>query len=214
MSDVRYNTGKSLQWKGSIILFIFTFIAAALQLLSIPWWLGKILPREKFPKVITEVWLLIILLTQIIILMNWDGSCTSFQSGSYLLAIFFLLDSLSATLRDVFLSPNVHEGKIIVYDIQRWLALTLVSIIQVVFSFGIVILAYANKFNTTVSDPLTAIYISAVTFFTLGFGDYYGAHSASQIIVLCEMAFFLLFVALKLPIAISAIKVELYKDAN
>jgi hypothetical protein len=215
MADIRFNISKGVKWKGSIILYIITLFAFLLQLVSVTYLIGLCFKKRKtFPKSLTEAWLLFTLVSLIVALCYWQVCSVFWQGIIVLFAIYFLLNSIGATLSDVFLAPNFHSGDIQVYDRQRWLILTLLVLVEVILSFAIIVLYYHDKFNAPISDSLTAIYFSAVSFLTLGYGDFYPSCPESKILLLCELGYFLLFLSLKLPIAISMISVKEYKDNN
>jgi hypothetical protein len=131
---------------------------------------------------------------------------------SWVIAFYGLLDVLGATLRDVVVAPQVHRdregGYIPIRDRLRWLLLVPLNVVEVVLCFAIFLLYYGNQFKPVIADSLTALYQSALTFTTLGYGDFTPTGRAGQIVVSLELVFFMVFLAVKLPIAISVIRIK------
>ena len=211
MSDIKFNLRKGIKWKGSLLLYFITLFSAFLQLLTHDFWIGKFIKkRELFPKWITEIWFIIALSFTIIVLGNWEKFTYGQQKILIFSSLYILLNSLAATFRDVFLAPNLHNGDIQINDWQRWLWLTLLSLIEVILSFAIIILFFGDQFKQPIQDPITAVYFSIVTFFTIGYGDIYPITHFAKLIVLVEIIYFLLFLSIKIPMIVATIKLKEY----
>jgi hypothetical protein len=213
--DVRvriYRLRHSFKRNDSFLLYLCEWFSLILQIFSIPCWRGLcLIPKKEGNKAllnrVTERWLFTILLMQLLILSV--GVSSNFPHWIFRsIAIWFLLDSMAATFRDLFLSPKLH-GFIKTGSPQRWLLFTLLAIVEVILSFAIIILYHKNYDNsaTGINDWKAAIFISAKTFITLGYDDSI-IHLKTYWITLGEIWFFLLFLALKLPLAISIIRIE------
>ncbi len=130
----------------------------------------------------------------------------------WLVGVYGLVDVLSVTLRDIVVSPRLHRDKeggyIQVRDRLRWLLMIPLNLVQVVVCFAILFMYYGDQFAPHIEEPLTALYQSALTFTTLGYGDIRPACGGGRVIVCLELAFFLVFVAIKLPVAISVVRVK------
>jgi hypothetical protein len=161
------------------------------------------------PPVLTEVWVLVILLVQIIALFLFDTS----DFALVFVGIYGLFDILIATIRDLFVGPQLAEPKdgylhISVKDSLRWLILAILNVLQMVLCFAILFLYSGLQFNPSISDPVTALYQSALTFTTLGYGEITPVSNIAKWIVIFELAFFILFIGLKFPVAISMFRVK------
>jgi hypothetical protein len=77
-----------------------------------------------------------------------------------------------------------------------------------VLCFAILFLYSGLQFNPSISDPVTALYQSALTFTTLGYGEITPVSNIAKWIVIFELAFFILFIGLKFPVAISMFRVK------
>jgi len=197
------------KWSGSIVVWIGSLLTNILISLSPLTWIESYLQRRGrySPLWLAEVWVIILLFLQAFILVYGQSS-----RFSMVVAIYGLLEVLGATLRDVVVAPQIHhnsEGSYIpVRDRLRWLLFVPLHIAEVILCFAILFLYYGNAFNPQIYDPLTALYQSALTFTTLGYGDFTPTDRAGQIIVSLELAFFIVFLAVKLPIAISVIRIK------
>ena len=194
-----------VKWECSILLYLvriannlFAYISAVrltwrlLRRFGIdwqPWWV--------------EVWL-VFLLAALFGCLFWGSVGNHFIWWA---ALYILMDATGATLRDI-TTPLHKGGVILVYNRVRWLLLVPVNIVQVTLCFAAFALYYGEHFKPTITDGSTAIYFSAVTISTLGYGDVRPLTWQGQVLVSCELLAFLLFLAIKLPIAVAVIKVK------
>ena len=123
------------------------------------------------------------------------------------IALLALSDSVGATIRDI--AGQLTENKEIqVYNAVRWLLMAALSVVQVSFCFAVFILYYGDQFKPQIKDGVSAIYFSGVTMSTLGYGDISPMGPQAKVIVLLELIAFLMFLAIKLPIAVALIRVK------
>jgi len=195
---------------GSIIIWLASLLTNILIAFSPLTWIEYYYfqPRKReSPLWLVEVWIIILLLVLAITLADGQSSVVC-----WVIAIYGLVDVLGATLRDLVVAPQVHRdskgGYLLIRNRIRWLLLVPLNVGQIILCFAILLLYYGDQFKPQISDPLTALYQSALTFTTLGYGDFTPKASAGQIIVSLELAFFILFLGIKLPIAISVIRIK------
>ncbi|MBN2474145.1 MAG: two pore domain potassium channel family protein [Pirellulales bacterium] len=128
-----------------------------------------------------------------------------------LLATYGLIDVVQAILRDVVISP-LHPSKsgdhVTIQNVPRWLILALLNILEVVLCFAVLFRCCGDGFCPQIRDSLTALYQSALTFTTLGYGDIRPMTWVAKALACAELTFFILFLATKLPVAISALRVK------
>jgi hypothetical protein len=127
-------------------------------------------------------------------------------------SIYILIDAFGAAVRDIVASPVYHhdcQGSYTkVYDKTRWLILAVANIFQVILCFGVLSRYYGYQFQPQILDPWSAVYFSIVTFLTLGYGDIVPTCVQTRVLVIIEMVLFLAFLIIKLPIAISVMRVK------
>ena len=130
--------------------------------------------------------------------------------GSVGLAIaIYGLVVVAALLRDVIHAPlTTVDGTIAIRSGPRWMVLALLGAVQVATCFAVILLKWGHDFKPPISDPTTALYQSAVTFTTLGYGEITPATQTGKIIVLSELCFFFVVFAARLPLAVSVLRVR------
>jgi membrane-anchored glycerophosphoryl diester phosphodiesterase (GDPDase) len=146
------------------------------------------------------------------------GLYYSLQKNSYpstfawVISVYVLFDSVGATFRDVVVSPiqNVDQkGSFISIDSpSRWLLTSFINVLMVIVAFAILFLHYGDQFQPIIVDSTTAIYMSVITITTLGYGDIRPVCAIGKKLVCVELFYFLFFLAVKLPIAVSAIRAK------
>jgi hypothetical protein len=196
---------------GSFIVSLGSCIYTFLSFFTVMFWV-RIFCRHRGKKVsptLTEIWVILLLLLQIIVLFHFDRS----YFIVLVIGLYGLFDILIANSRDIFHAPLIHKSTdapllIEIHNPLRWLILAIVNVVQVGICFAILFLYSGSQFCPTIDDPLTALYQSALTFATLGYGEITPISGAGKWIVVSELAFFILFIGLKLPIAISLFKVK------
>ena len=128
------------------------------------------------------------------------------------MSLYVLFDAVGATLRDIVSSPMHHidnNGSYIsIGNPTRWLIISLVNVFMVIVSFAILFLHYGVQFKPAITDASTAIYMSALTFTTLGYGDILPLCATGKILIVVELSFFLFFLSIKLPLSVSVIRTE------
>jgi len=130
-------------------------------------------------------------------------------------AAWCLVDVLGAAFRDVVVASSLHRDRegpfILVQDPVRWLLMAPLGLLQVVLCHAILFLCFGQEFGPKpITDPLTALYQSMVTFTTLGFGDYVPQQGAvgAKLVIISELSCFMVFVATKLPLAVAITRVR------
>jgi hypothetical protein len=177
---------------------LLTWIELVFSKLKIPW-------RHWF----IEFWVLLLVTLLLCCLFFWG------RPGNYLiwwLALYVMIDAAGAAVRDIIaapiLNPDVEGGYIKVYDKTRWLLMAVVNVVQVVLCFAVFALYYGMQFKPNIVDPASAIYFSTVTFMTLGYGDISPCSPQTKALVCLELLTFLLFLLVKLPIALTVVRVK------
>ena len=202
-----------LTWNRSVIIWISSFLTNILSSLSLMVWVEKCFQwrKKERPPWFPELWVIFLLVSQIIMLF-YGKSWKSAMWAMWVIAVYGLIDVLAATLRDVVLAPQIHRDKkggyIKVRGRTRWLHMAALNVIEVLTCFAILMLYFGSEFEPCILDPITAFYQSILTFTTLGYGDIRASGGTGQIIVIWELIFFLIFLAIKVPIAVSVIRVK------
>jgi len=123
------------------------------------------------------------------------------------LAVWMLQEIACVTLFDLVRREPIRGRK-------RWMLATLPTVVHVVLCFAILFLTVGSHFTPPVNDWLTAVYLSMTTFGTLGYGDIHPTYGSAwgMAIVICEQAMFLLLVVIRVPMAVSMLRVEDLED--
>ena len=154
------------------------------------------------------MWVIVLLLLEAIILLG-ENIPTSLI---WFVGVYVLLDVLGATLADIVINPQNrrHEtgSYILVRSGLRWLLMVPLNVAQVVLGFALLLRFYGHQFSPQVDNPIMALYQSTLTFTTLGYGDIRPVGTGGRVLVCLELAFFLVFLAIKLPIAVSVFRVK------
>ena len=122
-------------------------------------------------------------------------------------AVVVLADATGATIRDL-TSPLHKAGAILVYNSVRWLLMAAISVVEVALCFAALAFYYGDQFKPQIVDGPTAIYFSAITFCTLGYGDIIPSGSDARALVSWELLAFILFLVIKVPLAVAVIKIK------
>lgn len=197
-------------YKRSLILLLSVSIYNFWVLISPPSWLRYFFSKRnrKQENWIVEIWILILIGLLII-------SLTVLSLPAYLryiIVFYILLDTIGSTIRDIVISPiiyNDNKGPFLSIDNpSRWLIVSFINIFVVILAFAILFLEHGLQFAPTITDATTAIYMSTVTFTTLGYGDIKPICSVGKRLVLLELSYFLFFLLIKIPLAVSVIRTE------
>jgi hypothetical protein len=197
-------------WTGSIIITPINWAVNILTLcsilpiidLAIPKKLkiDKLWPREVF---VISVAVLPTLSMVLLNPKNWV---------QVLISVMCLLNVCGAILRDLIVAPQKHSDHqgsyILVRSRLRWFLIAPFQAYSIIICFAIMFLDYGNQFNPIISDSLTAIYQSTLTFTTLGYGDIKPICFIGKVLVISELFFFFLFIGIKLPISASLVRVK------
>lgn len=152
-----------------------------------------------------EVWIFFLVIVQIFVLFSFSSE----HWGKPWVAVYGLLDALGALLRDMVWSPACPgDHAIHIRDPRRWLMLAVFNIVLIVLSFANIYHFFHDDFCKPPSQAVTALYQSAITFSTLGYGDITPITHQGEVIVIAELAFFLLFLVVRLPLGIAAFTVK------
>lgn len=199
-----------LKWEGSIVIWLSLLLSNILLcinftvLFDLVW--IKLFKKETFLAV-PELNILFQLCAQVTFLYHYHGN-----RMSLIIAIYILVDILGIAMRDLIIAPQIHRddegGFILIRHRRRWLLLAFSNAIQIVASFAMIFLYYGKQFEPYIKDPVTAIYQSALTFSTLGYGEIKPICTEGKIIVSIELFYFLFFLVGKLPTAVSVIRIR------
>jgi hypothetical protein len=197
------------EWQDSIVLCATGLLNNILLCLSLLTWFRLF---TKYRKIKWRLWFVeawVFLLLTIIML------CLAIASPGavfvWWIALYVLVDAVSAAIRDIVASlhrVDAHGGYIKISNGVRWLLMAAINVIQVVLCFAVFSIHYGDSFEPQIHDAVTAIYFSAVTFLTLGYGDIKPICTTTKWLVIFECLTFLLFLVVKLPVAVSVIRVK------
>lgn len=128
---------------------------------------------------------------------------------SVVLAAWMLQETACVTLFDLVRDRPIRGRK-------RWMLATLPTVAHVVLCFAILYIWLGDHFAPRITDWLTAVYASVTTFSTLGYGDIKPVRGSEwgMVIVICEQSLFLLLVVIRVPMAISMLRVRDVEDAG
>jgi len=178
-------------------------------------------PRPHYWKM--EAWHVGSLLVYAAVLFFWaptvkDSLCAWWLP--FLIACYGLYD-VTIGIMDVVVALGRNKddvgGFFSIRNRARWVILTFLGTIQVPLCFAIIILLWGQAFSppgtepslhNSIADPGTAFYYSLVTFTTLGYGDFAPNQAAGKRIIVVELIFFLFVVGVRLPLAVSVMRVK------
>jgi hypothetical protein len=199
-----------LKWEDSLVLIVARFMNNVLSAVSLLTWIEFIFRYRKksWHPWFVELWVFsLVALLFVSLFFGGPGNILIWWGAMYILT-----DAIGAAVRDIVASPIHHRddegGYIKVYDKTRWLLMAVVNVVQVVLCFAVFALHYGTQFNPHILEPSSAIYFSAVTFLTLGYGDILPCCPQTKALVSLELLIFLLFLVVKLPIALSVMRVK------
>jgi len=166
--------------------------------------------RQEFhPARLAEVYIIAFLALLIVLFAALPRSCAWL---TVTFAGFRLYDVLFATMRDVFVLPDGFkndEGEYIPHrGFRRWIICALINLATTVVAFASAYYRFGNEFNPSIAGRMTALYYSVVTMTTLGYGDIKPATEWGQGLVVVQLAFFVLYVLLMLPMVLSAVRAK------
>jgi len=161
-----------------------------------------------------DLTLLIVLALQVLALRVLAPADGYLFGLAILIAAFGLWNALGGMLLDVVVAPSLHRdeqgGYILVRGMGRWLLLGVVNATLIVMSFAVLYRCAGQHFRPEITDSMTAVYQSALTFTTLGYGDFTptGDSWKPKAIVLGELLYFIMFLTIRLPAAVSSIRIR------
>jgi hypothetical protein len=202
----------SLKWRGSILLFFVELLETVLVALSPIAWIAH-LRRKVLPMWLVDLWVAALCAASVFLVFWFTTFDESWRVIAKWAAVYLLLESLGVLLRDLVLSPLIYKdecGPLVgVREPRRWVMMAPIGLIPVILAFAILYLFHGCDFGPSpILEPLQAVYFSMVTFTTLGYGDYHPVTDVGRILVVAELGFFILFLAIKLPIAVSVLRVK------
>ena len=152
---------------------------------------------------------LIIVSLGLLLLRETSGIAYSFFS---VICILMLLELLAGTAKIFFIErEDRHDPQgsfIIVRDVSRWVILVLLNLVEIVLYFGVLYLKFGAGFDAQITDRLTAIYQSLLTFATLGYGEIHPMTPPAKALVMFQLIYFIIFVFLVVPAVFSVIRVK------
>ncbi len=204
----------SIEWKKSksIVLPAARILANLFACLSLFTWVRYSMAHYKKTNRpwMAETW--VILLLGLLVLGLMTSSVGNVNLCLVIFAAYVLVDAIGSVIRDVVISPTKYNDQygpyISVYDGPRWLILGLLNVIEVIMCFAVLFLYYGQQFYPSIEEPITAIYFSFVTFVSLGYGDIKPICLSTKILVCFEIFTFILFLAIRLPAAVSILRVK------
>jgi hypothetical protein len=128
---------------------------------------------------------------------------------SVVIAVWMLQEVACVTLHDLVRDTPIRGRR-------RWMLATLPTAFHVVLCFAILYHRLGEYFQPPIRDWLTALYVSVETFSTLGYGDVRPAHELAwgKVLVICEMSLFLLLVVIRVPMAVSMLRMQDLEDTG
>jgi hypothetical protein len=202
----------SMKWEDSIVLFVAKPFANLFRLLSLfsywRWYLAA--HRKPIKPWMADTYVIVILAGLVYGLMiSRAGNVSGFFVG---FAVWVLADTLGSVIGDVLITPIKCNDQsmpyISVLDGPRWLILAFLNVIEVVLCFAALFLYYGQQFSPRIEEATTAIYFSLVTFISLGYGDIKPACYIPKMLVCCEISYFILFLGVRVPAAVSILRVK------
>jgi ion channel len=190
----------------SPLLWFVAIIVDFQAAISLPTWYGLLFKKEP-PLWFMDIYHVGALIIQLFLL--YVVSINNCSLWLVIIPVYFLSEYACASFRDLLLSPSLHEGKIIVRNAARWLIAALLQIIIVATGFATIYMHNRTHFEPVLANPTEALYFSFATITTLGPGDIKPLHGDQiQGLVIVELLYFFLFIAVKLPVAIALMKAE------
>lgn len=196
-------------WRESLFLWLVDMARNLLLLFSPLAWIAH-LRKAPNPMWAVDLWVLLQMVAVYWFLLAFSPESAYWRTAAPLLAAFLLIDSAGVLLRDI-ASPLKHDAEgafVYIREPRRWLLMTPVTIAIMVGTFAVLYLRYRSHFDPCIADAWSAFYYSIVTFTTLGYGDYKPITTQGRLLVSAELGFVIIVLSLKLPLALSAIRVK------
>lgn len=167
----------------------FWHVLAAFNLYLVITWISR---RARESRIFLELYLLAWTATIAILLFlprPW------LQVGVWLAGyrVFLLLHSRGA----VFV-----KGGIVVRNVRAAVLTVLLNIVEIINCFAVLILYFGEEYTPVVGEGVSAVYLSTVTFLTLGFGDIHPREGSwiGQLLTIAELWCFLFFLVMLGPL--------------
>jgi len=159
-----------------------------------------------FPRWCLDLWVLSMFAAECLALYLVGSDQSHLQTAGIAIGAFGLFEAVGVISRDLIVGPYLHGGMLLHGEPRRWLLLALINLFQTIIAYSCLYLYFGTHFDPELKDATSAMYFSAVTFITLGYGDYKPADETGKQLVLGELVFVCLFLLTKLPMAVSVIK--------
>jgi hypothetical protein len=193
-----------LKWEGSLAILVVRFLNNVFSAASLLTWFNVVwtYKKKEMRPWFVEIWVfLLCIILFLSLFLGRPGDTIIWWVGVYV-----LVDVIGAAIRDIVASPFHHRddrgGYIKVYDKTRWLFMAVVNVAQVALCFALLALYYGDQFNPHITDPLSAIY------FSVGYGDIVPTCTKTRALFCWELLIFLLIMVVKLPIAVSVMRIK------
>lgn len=168
--------------------------------------------HEKLPFWFAEAYVVSRLLFVSLFFFLLDGPTGMAYGFLSLICIYMLFDLLVGTAKILLLEREERCDQngdfIYVRDVSRWVILIFLNIAEIVLYFGVLYFRIGDGFCEHITDRLTAIYQSLLTFTSLGYGHIYPTEPIAKILVMFQLIYFIIFVFLVAPVVFSAIRVK------
>ncbi len=127
-----------------------------------------------------------------------------------------LCDLLAGTAKILFIErDDRYDSKghfLLVRDVSRWVMLVFLNLAEIVLYFGVLYFKLGAGFKDPITDRLTALYQSLLTFANFGYGEIYPVSPSAKVLVMLQLVYFIIFVFLVVPIVFSAVRVKEHTD--
>jgi len=168
--------------------------------------------HELIPFWLAEAYVVIRLLTVSLCYILLDGPTGVGFGVLSIICILMLIDLLAGTAHIVLIEREERRDEkgdfILVRDVSRWIILVLLNVAEIVLYFGVLYFRIGDEFCKRITDRLTAIYQSLLTFATLGYGEIHPVTPLAKILVMFQLVYFIIFVVLVVPRVFSAVRVK------
>ncbi len=159
--------------------FLVPFIKGVIKLLCLisPYQMLSRLWKhhELIPFWFAEAYVLTRLLSVSLCFLLLNGPTGVAYGGLSIICILMLCDLLAGTSKIIFIEreerTDCKGNYLLVRDVSRWVMLAFLNLAEIVLYFGVLYFRLGNGFDKPITDRLTALYQSLLTFATLGYGE-------------------------------------------
>lgn len=167
---------------------------------KVPLWVGEV-----------YVWIFALLMTMGLFLMPYIGA---FAKAVLFLAFYRLFDIMMHVGRMIFIESSTvqdEKGHYIIIEarnVERWVILNIANICEIILCYSALYLFWGQDFEKDIINPITAIYQSFLTLTTLGYGEIHADGYISKLLVISQLAYFIVFILLVAPLVFSSIRAK------